>query len=86
METNKKKNPLFVVTNDGKDVEQAEGLWDAIVKKLYLQPFIDFFNILFELLLDNIKSYAWFNALKNRFDQILETFFEVCRFLKISPA
>ena len=29
-----KKNPLYVVTNEGKDVETAESIWDAVVKKV----------------------------------------------------
>jgi len=85
MDARNKKNPLFVVTNDGKDVQQAEGLWDAIVKKLHLQPLIDFFNILYELLLENMHNYAWFNAIKNRINQVLEAFFEIFKYLKVIP-
>ena len=84
--SDKKKNPLFVVTNDGKDVEEAEGLWDAIIKKLNMQSVIDFFNILYELLLENVRSYAWLKAFKQRLDKVIEMFTELLTYLKILPS
>ena len=84
MQENKKKNPLFVVTNEGRDVEEAQGFWDAIVKKCHLGPFIDFLNIVYEMLLENVRSYAWFKAITDYINQLLQTFFEMMKFLKIA--
>jgi len=35
-----KQNPLFVVTDNGKTVEEADHIFDAIIKKLGLEEFI----------------------------------------------
>jgi hypothetical protein len=59
-----KKNPLYVVTNEGKDVETAESLWDALVKKFNLQPAIDLLMVMVEIIAKQINSYAalvWLN-------------------------
>ena len=48
-----KKNPLYVVTNEGKDVETAESLWDAMVKKFNLQPAIDLLMMMVEIIAIN---------------------------------
>ena len=76
-----KKNPLYVVTNNGKDVEQAESMWDAVVKKFNLQPAIDLLWTLLELLAKQINSYAalvWLQKELERFnntvDKLLKTY------------
>lgn len=59
-----KKNPLYVVTNEGKDVETAESLWDALVKRFNLQPAIDLLMMMVEIIAKQINSYAalvWLN-------------------------
>jgi len=77
----KKNNPLYVVTNDGKDVEQADSVWDAVVKKFNLQPAIDLIWTLLELLAKQINSYAalvWLQKELERFnnqvDKLLKTY------------
>lgn len=77
----KKKNPLYVVTNNGKDVEQADSMWDAVVKKFNLQPAIDLLWTLLELLAKQINSYAalvWLQQelerFNNRVDKLLKTY------------
>ena len=76
-----KKNPLYVVTNNGKDVEQAESIWDAVVKKFNLQPAIDLLWTLLELLAKQVNSYAalvWLQRelenFNNRVDKLLKTY------------
>ena len=70
-----KKNPLYVVTNEGKDVETAESIWDAVVKKFNLQPVIDLFMVLVELIAKQINSYAaltWLNEELTKFNEELD--------------
>ena len=70
-----KKNPLYVVTNDGKDVEAAESIWDAVVKKFNLQPAIDLLWTLLEILAKQINSYAalvWLQKELERFNQSVD--------------
>jgi hypothetical protein len=76
-----KKNPLYVVTNNGKDVEQAESVWDAVVKKMNLQPAIDLIWTLLELLAKQVNSYAalvWLQKelenINSRVDKLLKTY------------
>lgn len=80
-QTSAKKNPLYVVTNDGKDVEAADSVWDAVVKKFNLQPAIDLLWTLLELLAKQINSYAalvWLQKELERFnnsvDKLLKTY------------
>lgn len=61
----KRKNPLFVVTNSGKDVEAAENFIEVLVKKLGLDPVIEMIEGLFEVLIANINSYATLEAFNN---------------------
>ncbi len=69
--TKKKTNPLYVVTNNGKDVEQAEGTFDLLVKKLGLEPAIKVLSNILELLLAQVESYATFVAIKEFLDQLI---------------
>ena len=76
-----KKNPLYVVTNNGKDVEQADSVWDAVIKKFNLQPAIDLLWTLLELLAKQINSYAalvWLQGELEKFntnlDKLLKTY------------
>lgn len=50
-----RSNPLYVVTNKGQDIEAASGLWDALVKRFHLKPFID----AFEAILEEILGQLW---------------------------
>ena len=82
----KTKNPLYVVTNKGKDIQQAEGVWDALVKKFHLQPLVDIFNMMFEYLLAQVNSYAWFLVVKQKIDELVESLMKLFSFLKIEEA
>ena len=48
--TDKKKNPLFVVSSDGQDVEEVGGPWEFIMSKLGLRPYFAFLEQFFEYL------------------------------------
>lgn len=65
----KNKNPLYVV--NGKDVQEASGVVDFLVKKLNLEPIIEMINSLIELLLSNVSSYPMFLVVKEFIDKII---------------
>jgi hypothetical protein len=67
---NKTKNPLYVVS--GKEVEEASGLIDFILKKFNLEPAINFFNMIIEMLLEQINSYPMLVAAREFIDLILK--------------
>jgi hypothetical protein len=68
----KTKNPLFVVTNDGQDVEQASGLFDAFVKKLGLEPLLEIFDEILEQIIAACSNYAMIEVLSAWLEQITE--------------
>ena len=63
----KNQNPLYVVK--GQNVEQVRGLWDMFVKKFDLEPVINFMMNLFQMLLEQVKTYPTFILVKNMVDQ-----------------
>ena len=74
--SSKRKNPLYVVTNDGKDVESAETLWDAVVKRFNLQPLIDILMTLMEMVAKQVNSYAalvWFNEELTKINEFVDS-------------
>ncbi len=68
----KNKNPLYVVK--GKDVEEATGLLDMLVKKLNLQPLIDFLKLVFQMLLDQVDTYPKLKAVHDFVDMVVARF------------
>jgi hypothetical protein len=66
-----KKNPLYVVTNDGKDVEQAEGFVDAIVKRFGLEPVMELLQSLLGMLSDQVGNYGFFLFLQEFVDTLV---------------
>lgn len=77
----KKTNPLYVVTNKGQDVQEAQGLFDALVKKFHLQPFVDLFMDLWmqlvEQLSEMVTNYSMFLVVKAFIDEWVEKLFEL---------
>lgn len=68
----KKTNPLFVVTNNGQDVEEAAGMFDALVKKLGLEPVLEIFQQILEMLLSQVQTYAAFEMAKQFVDEFVD--------------
>jgi hypothetical protein len=68
-----KKNPLYVVTNDGKDVEEAENILDAIVKKFSLGPIIDFLKIIFQVIIDQVGGVVAMDLIKGILDEFVDS-------------
>ena len=57
----KNKNPLYVVK--GKDVQEAKDLFDLVIKKLNLEPVVQFILTMLKMILENIKNYPTFIAM-----------------------
>ncbi len=66
-----KKNPLYVVTDNGNVVEEASGMIDAIVKKLGLEPALEIFNSLLSLLNDQVGNYGFFLYIQELVDSLV---------------
>lgn len=69
----KNKNPLYVVK--GKDVQEAKDVFDLVIKKLNLEPVVQFIQNMLKLVLENIKSYPTFVAMKNFLDELVVKYF-----------
>lgn len=69
----KNKNPLYVVK--GKEVQEAKGLLDLVVKKMSLEPVIEFIQSMLKMILENIKTYPTFLAMKNLLDELVVRYF-----------
>jgi hypothetical protein len=69
----KSKNPLYVVK--GKDVQEASDVLDLIIKKLGLESVVQFLQSMLKMILENIKSYPTFLAMKTLLDEMLSRYF-----------
>lgn len=65
----KNTNPLYVVKGD--EVQPAKNFFDLIVKKLNLEPVVEFFMELFKTLFEQVKTYAAFVLVKDMFDEFM---------------
>lgn len=64
------KNPLYVVK--GNDVEEAQGVFDMLMKRFNLQPVMEFLMHIFRFLLENVKNYQTFIILKELLDDVMK--------------
>ena len=74
---NKSKNPLYVVTQNVKVVEEAQNQLDRFVKKFNLGPVIKLWEDLITFLLSQVKSYPMLVVVQKLVDQwvlLLEKF------------
>jgi hypothetical protein len=69
-----KKNPLYVVTNNGQDVETADSLIDLVIKKFGLEPVIEMLQSLLSMLSDQVGNYGFFLFLQQLIDGIVAFF------------
>ena len=67
------KNPLFVVTNNGKDVEAAEGFFDAIIKKMGLSPVLEFLQMIFDILMEQVGGLVALELFRGILDEVVDT-------------
>lgn len=73
----KAKNPLYVVK--GKDVEEASSVFDLVIKKFNLGQVVEFVQNMLKMLLENIKSYPTFVAMKNFLDELIIRYFALVK-------
>ncbi len=71
------KNPLYVVTNNGVDVEAANSLLDLLLKKTGLDQLIPILENIMSILLSQVNSYPMFMEVKKIFDAIFEKVIEL---------
>jgi len=74
---NKNTNPLYVVRNNGVDVEEASSLIDLILKKMGLDQVVTIVENLLSILLSQVNSYPMFMEVKKIFDQLFEKLIEL---------
>ena len=70
-------NPLYVVRNNGVDVEAASGILDLILKKTGLDQMIPMLENIMAILLSQVNSYPMFLEVKKIFDGIFEKAIEL---------
>ncbi len=73
----KSKNPLYVVK--GQDVLEASSVVDLVLKKFNLEPVVQFLQNMLKLILDNIKTYPTFLAMKKLLDDLVVRYFALVK-------
>ncbi len=69
----KMKNPLYVVK--GKDVQEASSIVDLVIKKFNLEPVIQVIQNILKMLLEQVKNYPTFVAVKAYIDEMIVKYF-----------
>lgn len=77
----KSKNPLYVVTNDGKDVESAENYIELFFKKAGLDFVYKFVIDYLEALIQSVNSYPMLVEIRRLIDQAIEALSKVVKVL-----
>ena len=73
----KTKNPLYVVK--GKEVQEASSVIDLVIKKFNLEPMIRILNNIFQMLLEQVKTFAMYKAVKQYIDEMVEAVLSLAR-------
>lgn len=74
---NKAKNPLYVVRNNGVDVESANGLIDMLLKKTGIDTVLPILESILEMILSQVQTYPVFIEVKKMFDKLFEKMIEL---------
>lgn len=78
MSDNKKNsNPLYVVSNNGVDVEVANSLIDLLLKKTGIDQIIPILENILAILFSQVNSYPMFMEVKKILDAIFEKAIEL---------
>ena len=80
----KNKNPLYVVK--GKEVQEAFGIFDLVVKRFNLQPVIRVLDSIFKMLMEQVKSWETFIAVKKFIDEMMATTLAMGKRFGINPS
>lgn len=73
----KSTNPLYVVRNNGVDVEEANNLFELLLKKTGLDKIMPMLEAFMQIILAEVKSYAVFMEVKKVIDKLLEKVVEL---------
>jgi hypothetical protein len=73
----KNKNPLYVVK--GKDVEEASSLVDLVIKRFNLEPAINILRNILLLLLEQVNTFAWFQAVVKFYNDTIQKIRDIGR-------
>lgn len=65
-------NPLFVVTNNGQDVEEAESMIDALIKKFGLAPFLQFFETVIQMIMEQVGGMVALELVRGVIDEMVD--------------
>ena len=76
-DSKKSSNPLYVVRNNGVDVEAANSIIDLILKKTGIDQMIPVLENIMAILLSQVNSYPMFIEVKKIFDAIFEKAIEI---------
>lgn len=76
-DSKKSSNPLYVVRNNGVDVEAASSIIDLILKKTGIDQMIPILENIMAILLSQVNSYPMFMEVKKIFDAIFEKAIEI---------
>ena len=76
-DSKKSTNPLYVVRNNGVDVEAANSIIDLILKKTGIDQMIPILENIMAILLSQVNSYPMFIEVKKIFDAIFEKAIEI---------
>ncbi len=66
----KTKNPLYVVK--GKEVQEASSIMDLVIKRFNLEPAINILRNIFYLLLEQVENFAWFQAIVQFYNDMVQ--------------
>jgi hypothetical protein len=67
-----KKNPLYVVSKNGVDVEAANNILELLIKKTGIDKVLPVLENIMALILSQVTSYPVFMEVKKMFDAIFE--------------
>jgi hypothetical protein len=76
-DSKKSSNPLYVVRNNGVDVEAANSIIDLILKKTGIDQMIPILENIMAILLSQVNSYPMFMEVKKIFDAIFDKAIEI---------
>jgi hypothetical protein len=71
MSATRKINPLYVVSKDKKNVEEAANFFDLLLKKTGLNQLWSMLETVIALLLSQVQSYPMFLEVKKVIDKLL---------------
>jgi hypothetical protein len=71
MSATRKVNPLYVVSKDKKNVEEASNFFDLLLKKTGLDQLWSMLETVIAVLLSQVQSYPMFLEVKKVIDKLL---------------